>query len=149
MRFSLWPMLPAVFFATPLSAGFYDGNQMHENCKKMQFYVMSYVAGAFDAAETAQSAMGKIYVAGMDPKTFSSPVTGFDEAYADQASKIGYYCPPNGAVLQQVTDIFCQYLAATPSERQEPANILLAKALSKAWPCTVPKTKNDSSKRLK
>lgn len=82
--------------------------------------------------------MLQTYIAGLDPKTFTPPPS-LEQAYTDSIAPLGTYCTPKGVVLQQATDIFCQYLAATPGERQEPANILLARALNKAWPCAMPK----------
>lgn len=41
----------ALAVALPANAHFYDGNKMHESCKKAQFFVMGYVSGAYDALE--------------------------------------------------------------------------------------------------
>ena len=51
------------------------------------------------------------------------------------AGQISGYCTPEGATINQTTDIFCKYLRETPAERQKEAAHLLVNALKAVWPC--------------
>ena len=116
-------------------AAFYDGNKLHEDCKRARYFVLGYVAGAYDAAELGQNATFNIFWAELSShKEVDQKVSN---AYSDSVKSLGAYCTPNGVILNQVVDIFCQYLAAHPGERQKSGNQLLATALSEAWPCKV------------
>lgn len=117
----------------PTHAGFYDGNKIIELCLTSRAIVNGYVAGAFDAAETAQPSIASLYVAGID---FNKPANApIDQEFEKIAPKLGHYCIPQGAVLSQFADIFCRYLGAHPEQRQESADFLLTRSLNEAWPC--------------
>lgn len=118
----------------PCAAGFYTGNEIHESCMKSRLFVMGYTAGAFDALEKGQAAASAVFLSGLDEK-LNPPNQGFFDRYVKNTAVLGSYCAPKGIVLSQVTDIFCNYLESNPATRHEPADTLLARALSQAWPC--------------
>jgi hypothetical protein len=64
-----------------------------------------------------------------------APSDTLNKSYAENSALVGTYCAPKGVILDQVTDVFCQYLSANPAERHKSANYLLVQALNKAWPC--------------
>ena len=120
---------------SPASAGFFDGNKLHTDCRSSRLFVLGFVAGVYDENETGQGALFSLWLqSAADSKEMKSS-DKFEKAYTDNAALVGNYCAPKGIILDQVTDIFCQYLTANPAERHKSASFLLTQALNQAWPC--------------
>jgi hypothetical protein len=134
MRKILAASIVVSLLAQPATANFFDGNKIHHDCQNAKWFALGYVAGAFDSNETAQATAFSVYLAALG-QNLEPPNAAFDQNYSKNTSPLGNYCVPKGATLEQTTDVLCQYLLSTPAERHEPGSILLARALSKAWPC--------------
>jgi hypothetical protein len=94
-------------------AGFFDGNDLVKDMHEWEKYerkdplVSSLVAGNF---------MG--YVAGV----------------ADVYDEISI-CPPENSTVRQLSTVVAQFLNANPTRWAEPADVLVADALKKSFPC--------------
>lgn len=123
------------FSANPSSAGFYTGNEIYPFCVSNRSFINGYVAGAFDKTATDDTAILAFALDVMDyaagPKQ-----TAQEQKYDEASQQIHGFCAPKeGLILQQVADIFCQYVTANPGVRQFPADMLLNTALTQTWPC--------------
>jgi hypothetical protein len=126
----------AALGASPASAGFYDGNKMNDACRDNRGFVLGYAAGVYDKAEGAYTAVLALYFDAAGPVVAAKQSTAtIDNSLAESSAMLGAYCTPKGVILSQVSDIFCQFLAANPADRQLNAEILFNRALTKAWPC--------------
>ncbi len=94
-------------------AGFFDGNDLVKDMREWEKYegkdlsVSNLVAGNF---------MG--YVAGV----------------ADVYDEISV-CPPENSTVRQMSTLVAQFLNANPARWAEPADVLVADALKKSFPC--------------
>lgn len=94
-------------------AGFFDGNDLVKDMREWEKFerkdasVSNLVAGNF---------MG--YVAGV----------------ADVYDEISV-CPPENSSVRQLSTIVAQFLNANPARWAEPADVLVADALKKSFPC--------------
>ncbi len=99
--------------ALKTQAGFFDGNELVKDMREWEKYerkdpsVSSLLAGNF---------MG--YVAGI----------------ADVHDEISI-CPPDNSTVRQLSTVVAQFLNANPVRWVEPADVLVADALKKSFPC--------------
>lgn len=91
-------------------SAFYSGNSLYEKCRNINNAIqyntcLGYIAGISDAMDLRYSVSG--FVA----------------------------CEPKSATLGQVKDVAIQFLDRHPEWRHFSADILVARALSEAFPC--------------
>lgn len=107
---------------------FLSGNDVHRWCQRDKAMAQSYVAGLYDMAAHGASAID-----GMRHWHKDMPSNDAEVDFA--LDRVVGYCKPDRATLEQVTDVFCKYLADNPAERDGLPAIMFPKALTKAWPC--------------
>ena len=107
--------------------GFLTGNDIYSFCQHDRSAALGYTAGLWDEAVHGSFVLDV---------TTAGPQR---EAQVTLGNKLlTGFCPPTGAILDQVTDVFCSFLRDTAQERHEAAPILFNMALQKAWPCQKP-----------
>ena len=127
---NVWLALIALLVMTSsCRAAFFDGNKLHEGCKVSGDFVLGFVAGSVDTSETGQLAVAGLFADG--------PMTdeGFRKGFLTSSALVRGFCAPEKASLNQLVDVYCQFLANNPAQRHLQATLLLNKALSSAWPC--------------
>ena len=100
-------LIITLLFASPVRAGFYTGNDMHEKCSGSDYgrtFCMAYSIAVADLMET--------------------------EAVADWTA-----CMSENVTAGQIRDIVTRWLANHPQDRHYTAPSLIAQALSEAFPC--------------
>ena len=101
-----WTTPPRKATADALSINYYDGNKLLEVCRSDDYQCATYVVGVTDGQLAAIVA----------------------------TSRTRAYCIPKGATSEQVKDVVVKYLIDHPQERHLLGGILVAEALSQAWP---------------
>ena len=89
---------------------FLTGNDAYSWCQKDRLFAQGYAAGLWDEAVHGSVVLGR--------------------------AAFGEFCGPNNVTLDQVTDVFCNYLRDVPADRHKPAVLLFHTAMKKVWPCT-------------
>lgn len=112
-RLALAGIILAAFPSQSHAAEMYTGNTMLKACT-------SDFGGANDPSELAEAA----YDAGI--------CAGF---IAAGARSNGSTCLPNGVTQEQIKDIFVRYMTNNPAIRHRSGKLILALALSDAFPC--------------
>lgn len=104
----------ALGLTSQASAGFYDGNDLHNACSKHPLIALGYSMAIADQLGTN---FGVIDQAGnsVQPKRF--------------------VCIPADVQSQQVLDVVCQWLKANPAQRHYPADVLSYQAMLDVWRC--------------
>lgn len=68
----------------------------------------------------------------------SSYILGVTDTYLTLSKNVGFgsqYCLRPSVVAGQLQDVVTKYLVANPSARDEPAPVLIVRALREAFPC--------------
>jgi hypothetical protein len=118
--------------ATELSdRTFFTGNDVYDWCRSDRHFAEGYVSGMFDEA-----AHGAFLIEGFKSK-YSGKYAGANMDYMIDLAldRIVGYCAPERVRLEQVTDVFCNYLRDNPDKRSGLPSIMFSEALTKAWPC--------------
>lgn len=101
-----WMTPPDKGAATKGRIAYLDGNKLYEYCQSNEFGCILYIQGVVDGQLAAISA------------------TTRDVAY----------CIPQGSTAGQVKDIVVKFLSDHPERRHLMGGVLVANALSNAWP---------------
>jgi hypothetical protein len=110
------------------STAFYSGNDVYDWCRNDRRAAFSFVAGLYDSAAHAAAVIDS-------GRHFGKDMPNNDVEIDFALNRVVGYCKPERATLEQVTDVFCAYLADKPAERDGLPAIMFPKALTKAWPC--------------
>jgi len=105
---------------------FFTGNDVYSWCQNNRSAAEAYTAGLADGA--AHSSLV------IDATRRSTHDAGVDLALV----LISNYCIPKTVILNQVTDVFCNYLRDEPQKRDGVGPIIFNDAMHKAWPCKGP-----------
>lgn len=117
---------------------FFSGNDVYEWCQGNRSMALAYTAALVDSAGHSIWVLETMRPLKREEGKDSggSSQHSFDNARIDLGVKrIAAYCRPSQITLNQVTDVFCNYLLDTPQERHGLPPILFNDAMTKAWPC--------------
>lgn len=106
-------LIVAIFVADPSKAAMDSGNSIWSYCQKKissKLICAGYIHGVADAI--------------------------FNLGELGQPFVLWRACYQNGITNGQIKDVVVQFLRDNPSLRNGPAPLLIAEALSKAWPCS-------------
>ena len=96
---------------TQASAGYLDGNKLHDVCRKQD-----------DAAGPAM-----LYALGV--------VDGVSDLGSILNLEKLKFCMPEGVTARQLGDVVCLFLQNSPGDRQSSAASLVMGAVLETWPC--------------
>jgi hypothetical protein len=122
-------------FANSTHAGFFSGNDLYQYCSTRRATIEGFVAGVFDASENDNQALNDyllenfVIITNLDQSATNTIALGKAQ------NRIKSYCEPKGITLGQVSDVYCQFLAAKPAMRHMSAAYLFRQSLTEAWPC--------------
>lgn len=114
------------------STAFFSGNDVHQWCQRDKPMAQSYVAGLYDMAAHGATAIDNM-------RHWHKDIPNNDAEVDFALDRVVGYCKPDHATLEQVTDVFCKYLADNAAERDGLPAIMFPTALTKAWPCPATK----------
>lgn len=103
-------ILIAAFLLCPLAAqaGFFNGNEIYEQCQDDPLGAGIYASGLIDGALTMQK---------------------WDKGRPS-------ICPASGVTVNQVGDVMCKHLEENPAERHLTASSIALNVFETAWPCS-------------
>jgi Rap1a immunity proteins len=106
---------------------FFNGNDVYSWYKTDRATALGYTAGLADEA-THSAFVVDVTRPPLRPDQQDSRANLF-------ITMVRNYCIPKTVDLDQVTDVFCNYLRDTPQERHNLPPLLFNDAMEKAWPC--------------
>ncbi|MBB4345186.1 Rap1a/Tai family immunity protein [Rhizobium leguminosarum] len=119
-----------VLAASSAEAGFNDGNRLLELCKTNEPMVAGYITGALDRQLTdAQISLKKRDAEHVSKERWDAYQDNLDATFT-------HICSPEGVVMKQFVDVFCNYLQAHPEKRQMEGSVLVPESMVAAWPCS-------------
>lgn len=118
----------SAFAAEVPPTAFYSGNDVYDWCRNDRRAGFSYVAGLYDSAAHAAAVIDS-------GRHFGKDMPNNDIEIDFALDRVVGYCKPERVTLEQVTDVFCKYLADNPAERDGLPAIMFPRALTKTWPC--------------
>ena len=102
-----------LFSTTPLIAGPWTGQDLHDACQRTPSFVTGYVTGWVD-------------------KWSADNLSGMESSKVDGATRL---CLSRNLSANQMTTAYCQYLAEHQDALSQSSDELLTKALGEAFPC--------------
>lgn len=113
-RRSRWAAALLMCSTITAQANFLSGNDLHDFCTGSVPFARGYIMGVAD--------LNDLNLGGVD-------LSG--QTFVQRQ----FICVPQGVTGQQAGDVVCKYLVDHPEERQNPAALLVYKALLAAWRC--------------
>ncbi|WP_316169050.1 MULTISPECIES: Rap1a/Tai family immunity protein [unclassified Bradyrhizobium] len=107
---------------------FFNGNDVYGWCQHDRNASFMYVAGLFDEAAHAAAVID-------GTRHWSKDMPKNDAEVDFALDRVVGYCVPAHSTVEQVTDVFCQYLTDNPAKRDGLPAILFSEALTNAWRC--------------
>ena len=126
-------LILAMFWALPAEAT--DGNHLIRTCTSNVDYLQGYVSGLIEKADADGNVVLGQPAPNLDIGKTEERTKEYIRFLGVVVKEIEGYCVPKGAVVNQVTDIFCKYMRENPAERHKPGHVIFRDSLMKAWPC--------------
>jgi hypothetical protein len=123
----------AWLWASPTSAA--DGNHIIRICSSNVEHLQGYVSGLIEKADADGSIVLGQPAPNLDIGKTEERTKEYVRFLGVIVKQIEGYCIPQGAVLNQASEIFCKYLQDNPAQRHKPGHVLFRDALLAAWPC--------------
>jgi hypothetical protein len=120
---------PPTFAGQVPATMFFSGNDVYDWCQHEHGMAQSYVAGMYDA-----TAHGAIVIDDMR-NNIKDPTRNNDSQVDFALNRVANFCTPEHVTVQQMTDVFCQYLKNEPAKRDGLPSLMFQDALKAAWPC--------------